>query len=320
MGRSTDRRVRGEGILWYNVPEITAKESTMDASRTGELIAARRRELGLSQEELAERLHVTDKAVSKWENGRGMPGIESLEPLAEALDLSVSELLSGRRLTAEELPKAAGGQIVESMQERVRLLRGFLATLVMIAALAGIFLGYHYFDSAPETDLEALTKQAAAYLGRHERWEWEVDYDALEIVETERRGDYLAALCTDGAGNWCMCEYDRDRVFPSRWRAGGGNPSLGAGELGSWNFGTGGDAVIIFCGGDLPAQAASYTFWNSGITYICPIENRQVLDVFLLPDTANIADHHLELLDENGQPLDWPVEGTVGAGALAFSN
>ena len=40
----------------------------MDASRTGELIAARRRELGLSQEELAERLHVTDKAVSKWEN------------------------------------------------------------------------------------------------------------------------------------------------------------------------------------------------------------------------------------------------------------
>lgn len=68
MGRSTDRRVRGEGILWYNVPEITAKESTMDASRTGELIAARRRELGLSQEELAERLHVTDKAVSKWEN------------------------------------------------------------------------------------------------------------------------------------------------------------------------------------------------------------------------------------------------------------
>ena len=285
----------------------------MDAGKTGELIAARRRELGWSQEELAERLHVTDKAVSKWENGRGMPGIESLEPLAEALGLSVSELLSGRRLTEEELPKAAGGQIVESMQERLRLLQGFLATLLLIAALAGIFFGYHYFGSALETDLEALRKQASAYLGRYERWEWEMDYDSLQIVETERRGDYLAALCTDGQGNWCMCEYDRDSVFPDRWRAGGGKSSLDAGELGSWNFGTGGDAVIIFCGGDLPEEAASYTFQNSGITYICPIENRQVLDVFLLPDNNDISSNLLELLDKDGQPLDWPVEGTAAS-------
>lgn len=186
----------------------------MNAKDTGELIAARRKELGLSQEELAERLHVTDKAVSKWETGRGMPGIESLEPLAEALGLSVSEILSGRQLTAEELPREAGGQIVESMQERARLLQGFLAALMAIALLAGIFFGYHYFGSAPEADPEALTALASAYLGRHDRREWEVDYDSLEIVETERRGDYLAALCTDNQGNWCMCEYDRDDVFP----------------------------------------------------------------------------------------------------------
>lgn len=288
----------------------------MNAKDTGELIAARRKELGLSQEELAERLHVTDKAVSKWETGRGMPGIESLEPLAEALGLSVSEILSGRQLTAEELPREAGGQIVESMQERARLLQGFLAALMAIALLAGIFFGYHYFGSAPEADPEALTALASAYLGRHDRWEWEVDYDSLEIVETERRGDYLAALCTDNQGNWCMCEYDRDDVFPDRWRAGGGKPSLSAGKLGSWNFGTGGDAVIIFCGGDLPEEASSYTFQNSGITYICPIEDGQVLDVFLLPDTADIGDHHLELLGENGAPLDWPVEGTIGTGPV----
>ena len=81
----------------------------MDAKKTGELIARRRKEQGLSQGELAERIHVTDKAVSKWETGRGMPGIDSLEPLAEVLGLSVSELLSGQRLTAEELPKTAGG-------------------------------------------------------------------------------------------------------------------------------------------------------------------------------------------------------------------
>ena len=277
----------------------------MDAKNTGELIAVRRRELGLSQEALAERLHVTDKAVSKWENGRGMPGIESLEPLADALGLSVSEILSGRRLTAEELPKAAGGQIVESMQERARLLGGVLATLIVIAALAGIFFGYHYFSSAPETDLEVLAQKAEEYLGTPSSG------GAVRIVETERRGNYLAALCTDDQGSWCMCVYDRDSVFPDRWRAGGGKPSLDAGELGSWNFGTGGDAVIIFCGGELPEEAASYTFQNNGITYICPIENRQVLDVFLLPDNSDISSSWMELLDEAGRPLDRPVEGTA---------
>ena len=53
----------------------------MDAKKTGELIAQRRKARGMSQGELASRLHVTDKAVSKWETGRGMPGIDTLEPL-----------------------------------------------------------------------------------------------------------------------------------------------------------------------------------------------------------------------------------------------
>ena len=88
----------------------------MDTKATGGLIARRRKELALSQAELAERLHVTDKAVSRWETGRGMPGLDTLEPLSEELGLSVSELLSGRELTEAELPKAAGGQIMESMK------------------------------------------------------------------------------------------------------------------------------------------------------------------------------------------------------------
>ena len=61
---------------------------------------------------------MTDKAISKWETGRGLPSVELLEPLAEALDLTVSELLSGRELTPEELPKAAEKQVMESMGRR----------------------------------------------------------------------------------------------------------------------------------------------------------------------------------------------------------
>lgn len=278
----------------------------MNAEWTGQLIAARRRELGLSQTELAEKLHVTDKAISRWETGRGMPAVDSLEPLAEVLGLSVSELLSGKRLTPEELPKAAGGQIVESMKRNIRMVwRGVLGILLLLAIVVGFNLGYHWFSSVPETDMDALTRQAAEYLLRPRRsLTPEADPDTLRIVELERKGDYLAALCTDDQGHWCMCVYDRNEIFKDRWRGGGGKPRLTAGTLGSWNFGNPQEAVIIFCGGELPEKAAYYTFQNSGITYICPIEERQVLDVFLLPDTNDIGSYPEELLGQNGEPLD----------------
>ena len=283
----------------------------MNTEMTGQLIAERRRELGLSQSELAEQIHVTDKAVSRWETGRGMPSVDTLEPLAEVLGLSVSELLGGKRLTPEELPKAADGQIVESMRKNARMVwRGMLSALLALAIMIGFRVGCHWFTSVPETDVDALTKQAAEYLLRPRRaFTPEADPDTLRIVELERRGDYLAALCVDDQSNWCMCVYDRDRIFENRWRGGGGKPSLIAGELGSWNFGNSREAVIIFCGGDLPEDAAYYTFRNSGITYTCPIKDRQVLDIFLLPDTRDISSYPEILMDQNGEPLEGVFEG-----------
>lgn len=54
----------------------------MDNIRFGSFVAQLRKERGLTQKELAQRLHVTDKAVSKWETGRGFPDLKLLEPLA----------------------------------------------------------------------------------------------------------------------------------------------------------------------------------------------------------------------------------------------
>lgn len=73
----------------------------MDAKKTGELIRAMRNEKNMTQQDLADILHVSAPAVSKYENGRGFPDISLLEPLSEALGITVSELLSGER---EEIP------------------------------------------------------------------------------------------------------------------------------------------------------------------------------------------------------------------------
>ena len=101
-----------------------------------------------------------------------------------------------------------------------------------------------------------------------------------------------------------MCVYDRDKVFPDRWRGGGGKPNMKSGELNSWIFGNSREAVFIFCGGDLPEEAAYYTFHNSGIEYVCPIQDRQVLDVFVLPDAGDISSYPEQLLDKDRQPLE----------------
>ena len=70
----------------------------MDRYVTGAVIRSLREKKKITQEELAERVFVSGKAVSKWETGQGFPDISLLEPLARALDISVIELLSGERI------------------------------------------------------------------------------------------------------------------------------------------------------------------------------------------------------------------------------
>jgi len=71
----------------------------MDRYVTGAVIRKLREKKKITQEELADMIHVSGKAVSKWETGQGFPDISLLEPLAKVLDISVIELLSGEDIT-----------------------------------------------------------------------------------------------------------------------------------------------------------------------------------------------------------------------------
>ena len=126
----------------------------MDKAKTGALISAARKEKNLTQRELAAALHVSDRAVSKWERGAGFPDISLLEPLADALGLSVLDLLRGERgaesqpeLTVREALAFLGEQAKRQTRKRwSQVLAGACALLmvgfVLFAILdrAGVFL------------------------------------------------------------------------------------------------------------------------------------------------------------------------------------
>ena len=111
----------------------------------------------------------------------------------------------------------------------------------------------------------------------------------------------------DSGDNWCICVYDRDEVFPDRWRANGGAMGMEDGQINSWNFGDPqGNAVIVMGGWGLPWDIAAYSFENSRITYTCPtVVGGMFLDLFVLPDTNDNGANNLVLLDENGDPLPY---------------
>lgn len=173
-------------------------------------------------------------------------------------------------------------------------MKGCLIALLFIAVLVVGYCSFHWFSTADKSNLYALAQQAADYL----------DYDELLIEKVEQRGSYLAALCKDTNGNWCMCVFERDRLFENRWRANGGKRGIQDGTISSWNYGSPqNEAVLIFCGGNISNEVCWYEFQNSNITYTCPIENENLLDIFIIPDSSNINGSPI-LLDCNRQEIE----------------
>lgn len=87
----------------------------MNQEKIGKFIASKRKEKNLTQIQLAEKLGVTDRSVSKWENGRCMPDLSLFEPLCEELDITINELLSGEELNDEEYRERLEKNIIDTI-------------------------------------------------------------------------------------------------------------------------------------------------------------------------------------------------------------
>ena len=85
---------------------------SINREKFGSFVAQLRKEKGLTQQELADGLYVSNKAVSKWERGQSLPDISLLSPLAELLGVTVAELLKGERLMGQSLDNREGDVLV----------------------------------------------------------------------------------------------------------------------------------------------------------------------------------------------------------------
>jgi len=119
----------------------------VDQEKIGKFIASCRKEQGLTQAVLADKLGITDRAVSKWETGRSLPDASIMLELCDLLNINISELLSGERVAMENYRETSDALLLEMKKQEEKANKRLLhaesvfTILIMIASLTMIFAG-----------------------------------------------------------------------------------------------------------------------------------------------------------------------------------
>ncbi len=115
----------------------------MDLNKTGNLISTIRKEKGLTQKQLAEKLNISEKTVSKWERGSGLPDVSLMLPLCKVLEIDVNELLSGERLAGKEYRINAENNLLQLMDKtspKVKYTVCTISAIITIVLALGLVL------------------------------------------------------------------------------------------------------------------------------------------------------------------------------------
>ena len=112
----------------------------MNQEKIGRFIAELRKEKKMTQIDLANKLGITDRAISKWENGRGMPDLSLLAPLCEILDVSINELLSGARLDKKDYQEKFEENIIKTIDYTDKKIKKTKKIFITILSIILIFI------------------------------------------------------------------------------------------------------------------------------------------------------------------------------------
>ena len=113
----------------------------MDQTKIGRFIAQRRKEAGLTQMQLAEKLNITDRAVSKWETGKAMPDTSLMLELCDILKISVNDLLSGEVISMENYNVKMEQNLLEMVKQKEAADKRLLSMEIFIGVVVtAVFL------------------------------------------------------------------------------------------------------------------------------------------------------------------------------------
>ena len=194
----------------------------MDQKKIGAFITQCRKEKNLTQMQLAERLEITNQAVSKWENGRGMPDVSLLQPLCNVLGISLNELFSGEHISAEEYKGKAEENISNLFKEKqianlkpVKYLFSICANVTLLVAVIELAVGLvgNFFNS---TILKAMLINVSVWLILLLASMSKLLYDKKKLKNLKHSGACMDSEIEDmipaawiRVGNYTSCRIDR---------------------------------------------------------------------------------------------------------------
>ena len=128
----------------------------MNQKLIGEFIASKRKKKNLTQKELADKLNLSEKTISKWETGNGLPELSNMQPLCEELDITVTELLNGKESNNKDSGVIKYIEIKDKKNKKKLFITILLSTLLVLISILGTYF-YNNFNKVIIYELSGST-------------------------------------------------------------------------------------------------------------------------------------------------------------------
>lgn len=160
----------------------------MNQIKIGKFIAELRKGKKMTQEEMGEKLGVSGKSVSRWENGKNMPDIALFTPLCALLDITVNELINGEKMEEEQIAEKAEENLVAAIEYSNKKIgranRKMIAVVILsIAVLVSAVLVFDHIYFSPCAYYEGDTSQWAADFPNHSAYQLALNAEGKPVFK-----------------------------------------------------------------------------------------------------------------------------------------
>lgn len=171
----------------------------MDQEKIGKFISKLRKEKNLTQEEFAEKLGVTGKSVSRWENGQCMPDLSLLIPISKELGITVNELISGERLEKKDYQEHMEYNFINTLimlkKDSLNVVKGILVTIAMLClASLSFILIKEYKQSPVYLEYDKIDFKICDYSDKYYKLTIKTNFDDLGLKVEAKKTDNILIL------------------------------------------------------------------------------------------------------------------------------